>query len=48
MPFAPANTRFGFTLLWTLATFGGFLFYIFWENWKEKEFGVAIAPCYQL
>ncbi|MFW9264129.1 hypothetical protein [Nostoc sp. CALU 546] len=25
MPFAPGNTRFGFALLWTLATFGGFL-----------------------
>ncbi len=25
MPFVPGNLRFGFTLLWTLATFGGFL-----------------------
>ncbi|MHC5595131.1 MAG: hypothetical protein ACYTXC_04060 [Nostoc sp.] len=37
MPFAPENTRFSFTLLWTLATFGGFLLSLLLIEVGEKS-----------
>ena len=44
MPFAPENTRFGFTLLWTLATFGGFLSsLLFIEVGEKPDIGVVEA-----
>ncbi|MEH2027821.1 hypothetical protein [Nostoc sp.] len=44
MPFAPKNTRFGFTLLWTLATVGGFLFSLLLIEVGEKpDIGVVEA-----
>ncbi|WP_375511363.1 hypothetical protein [uncultured Nostoc sp.] len=44
MPFAPKNTRFGFTLLWTLATFGGFLLsLLFIEVGEKPDIGVIEA-----
>ncbi|MEH1848546.1 MAG: hypothetical protein V7L25_27170 [Nostoc sp.] len=44
MLFAPGNTRFGFTLLWTLATFGGFLLSLLLIEVGEKpDVGVVEA-----
>ncbi|MEH1962196.1 MAG: hypothetical protein V7L05_20455 [Nostoc sp.] len=44
MPFAPENTRFRFTLLWTLATFGGFLLSLLLIEVGEKpDVGVVEA-----
>ncbi|MEH2154861.1 hypothetical protein [Nostoc sp.] len=44
MPFASVNTRFGFTLLWTLATFGGFLLSLLLIEVGEKpDIGVVEA-----
>jgi len=44
MPFAPINTRFGFTLLWTSATFGGFLLSLLLIEVGEKpDIGVVEA-----
>ena len=44
MPFALKNTRFGFTLLWTLTTFGGFLLsLLFIEVGEKPDIGVIEA-----
>ncbi|MCC5644133.1 hypothetical protein LC607_14485 [Nostoc sp. CHAB 5824] len=44
MRFAPGNTRFDFTLLWTLATFGGFLLsLLFIEVGEKPDIGVVEA-----
>ncbi|MEH2079223.1 MAG: hypothetical protein V7K89_04175 [Nostoc sp.] len=44
MPFAPKNTRFGLTLLWTLATFSGFLLsLLFIEVGEKPDIGVMEA-----
>ncbi|MBD2528550.1 hypothetical protein H6G97_02835 [Nostoc flagelliforme FACHB-838] len=44
MSFAPENLRFGFTLLWTLATFSGFLLSLFLIEVGEKpDIGVVEA-----
>ena len=44
MPFAPENTRFSFTLLWTFATFGGFLLSLLLIEVGEKpDIGVVEA-----
>ncbi|MEA5627559.1 hypothetical protein [Nostoc sp. UHCC 0251] len=44
MPFAPENTRFNFTLLWTFATFGGFLLsLLFVEVGEKPDVGVVEA-----
>ncbi|MDF5739572.1 MULTISPECIES: hypothetical protein [unclassified Nostoc] len=44
MSFPPENTRFGFTLLWTLATFGGFLLSLLLIEVGEKpDVGVIEA-----
>ncbi|MHC5725621.1 MAG: hypothetical protein ACYTXY_16085 [Nostoc sp.] len=44
MRFAPRNTRFGLTLLWTLATFGGFLLSLLLIEVGEKpDIGVVEA-----
>ncbi|MEH2302568.1 MAG: hypothetical protein V7K88_27205 [Nostoc sp.] len=44
MPFAPENPRFSFTLLWTFATFGGFLLSLLLIEVGEKpDIGVVEA-----
>ncbi|MBN3899845.1 MAG: hypothetical protein HWQ41_32615 [Nostoc sp. NOS(2021)] len=44
MPFAPENTRFSLTLLWTLATFSGFLLsLLFIEVGEKPDIGVVEA-----
>ncbi|MDZ8224159.1 hypothetical protein [Nostoc sp. ChiVER01] len=44
MPFAPENTRFSFLLLWTFATFGGFLLsLLFIEVGDKPDIGVVEA-----
>ncbi|MBE8985811.1 hypothetical protein [Nostoc sp. LEGE 12450] len=44
MPFAPENTRFSFTLLWTIATCGGFLLsLLFIEVGDQADVGVVEA-----
>ncbi len=44
MPFVPRNTRFNFTLLWTFATFGGFLLsLLFVEVGEKPDVGVVEA-----
>ncbi len=44
MPFAPENTRYSFRLLWTLATFGGFLLsLLFIEVGEKPDIGVVEA-----
>ncbi|AUB36656.1 Antibiotic biosynthesis monooxygenase [Nostoc flagelliforme CCNUN1] len=44
MPFAPENTRFSFILLWTFATFGGFLLsLLFIEVGDKPDIGVVEA-----
>ncbi|MBG1268839.1 hypothetical protein [Nostoc sp. WHI] len=44
MPFVPRNTKFGFTLLWTFATFCGFLLsLLFIEVGEKPDVGVVEA-----